>query len=118
MHGVNEMLIWQKATDEISDRISKRSGFFNYNSFKNPRRILPAEKMDRSPSAERGPENVIAADNRSTDHEVLSIYEEYSPDLLVFQSEGFHNFVHDKDRMGKRPKSGSDGRKFWRVPVA
>jgi glycosyltransferase involved in cell wall biosynthesis len=90
-----KMLTWENAHDQISQRIATSRGFLK----------IILKTLDESSLLESwiehhrrivGLSNIIIADNGSTDLDVLSIYEKYFPDLLVFQFEGFHNFIHDR----------------------
>lgn len=45
-----------------------------------------------------GIHNIIIADNGSIDPVVLKVYDEYADDLIVFQFDGFHNFIHNQSR--------------------
>ncbi|WP_114859396.1 FkbM family methyltransferase [Azospirillum brasilense] len=89
------MLSWKRDSGEILDRIGRYTGTMK----------IVLKTLDDPVLLERwlshhidivGPENIIIADNGSTDETVLDVYDRYKSDILVFQFEGFHNKIHDR----------------------
>jgi hypothetical protein len=62
------------------------------------------------------PQQIIIADNGSTDPDVLSIYEDISSDILVFSysgdKTGYHNNIHDRQKFSKLYKAIADSCEF------
>jgi hypothetical protein len=91
------ILNWEESTKKITDRIQSNNGFlkiilktFNDGFF--------LEKWIKHHANIVGLENLIIADNMSTDEDVLTIYERYKEDIVIFRFAGNHNLIHDRGR--------------------
>jgi hypothetical protein len=86
------VLQWDKDQIEILDRLQNRSKFkICCKTLSDPEFV---RDWIRHHSAIVGPENLIIADNGSSDAATLDVYRRVASDITIFQFSGSHNDIH------------------------
>ncbi len=95
MQPVLSLPHWDQDKEAIAERIRTRHGFFKI-ILKTLDEPIFIEHWITHHADIVGLQNLIIADNGSTDPRVLETYASFGADLVVFQFKGFHNNINDR----------------------
>jgi len=87
------LLNWDTESSEIVSSLRKRKGYMKIVLKTRDERFL-LEGWIKHHAAIVGLENLIIADNGSTDQSVMDIYQQFAPELFVFSVSGKMNLIH------------------------